>query len=245
MSSMWELSTDDVVTILIVACISALVVAWVFAGRKNPKKADNLEAMRLAGREAEAYVAPSVSPLLADVHVPTPNVAETEHAKPDDTKQEDPPESVLLLSEASIPRQTAAETKPLLPPAEKKPLSIEQSNAISIAAALVRHDKRQPATASAQNVEVCRSPVQQPSGAGGDDLTAINGIDQALAGKLNDLGVHYFDQIASWSPEHAGWIASRLGLVSESGPQGAWIARAKALSDQSSGTGPNRIVRQS
>ena len=237
---MWELSTDDIVTTLIVVCISALAIAWLFAGRRSPKKVDTLEAMRLAGREAEAYVAPVVSPQLAEIHVPTPTEPEPKH-----TSATVPIDSVLQLGEAFSPENVDVIVNRSPPPAEKKPLSVEQSNAISIAAALVRHDKRRPVSADTQNVEVCKSPVRQSSRAGGDDLTVINGIDHVLAGKLNDLGIHYYDQIAAWSPGHAGWIATQLGLTSENGPQGAWISHAQALADQSLETGSNRVVRRS
>ena len=65
MSSLWELSTDNVITILIVICISALAIAWLFAGRSRSKNASALERNRLVGREAEEFVpvAPSISAL--------------------------------------------------------------------------------------------------------------------------------------------------------------------------------------
>ncbi len=233
---MWELSTDDIVTTLIVVCISALAIAWLFAGRKSPKKVDTLEAMRLAGREAETYVTPVVSPQPAETHVPT---------EPEHTPAAAPIDSVLQPGNAFSPENVDVNVNSSPPPAEQKPLSVEQNNAISIAAALVRHDKRRPVSAETQNVEVCKSPVRQSSHAGGDDLTVINGIDHALAGKLNDLGIHYYDQIAAWSPGHAGWIATQLGLTSENGPQGAWISHAQALGDQPLETGSNRVVRRS
>lgn len=103
--------------------------------------------------------------------------------------------------------------------------SPEKASAISIAAALVRHDKRETAPPKSLSEEL-------PPKSGcpdGDDLTAIGGIDPELAKELNDLGIRYFDQIITMSPDHAVWIASRLGSTVSSAQRSAWIAEAKAL----------------
>ena len=65
MSSLWDISTDTVVTALIVVGIGILVIAWIFAGRRRPAATSELEQRRLAGREAEVVTASSYS-LAAD-----------------------------------------------------------------------------------------------------------------------------------------------------------------------------------
>lgn len=43
-----------------------------------------------------------------------------------------------------------------------------------------------------------------------DDLTMISGIDAAKQSELNALGIYYYWQVASWSPENVAWMSSRI-----------------------------------
>lgn len=43
-----------------------------------------------------------------------------------------------------------------------------------------------------------------------DDLTVISGIDAAKQSELNALGIYYYWQLASWSPENVAWLSSRI-----------------------------------
>jgi NADH-quinone oxidoreductase subunit E len=65
-----------------------------------------------------------------------------------------------------------------------------------------------------------------------DDLTVISGIDAAKQSELNALGIYYFWQVASWSPENVAWMSSRIQspqrMVREN-----WMAQAAKLSRQS------------
>lgn len=225
MFSVWEISTDSVVKVLIAVCISALAIAWLFAGRRRRPKGGSLEQRRLAGREAEVYATPSVDApppelvsgdVLAGTQVETPLI-----------------EAPMPASVATTAQQLKAEAEILLPIEEtpkaftQSPLanSPEKASAMSIAAALVRHDKREAAPANPTMKEL---PPKSDS-SGGDDLTAIGGIDRKLAKELNDLGIRYFDQIIAMSPDHGAWIASRLSSTVTSAQRTAWITEAKAL----------------
>jgi predicted flap endonuclease-1-like 5' DNA nuclease len=61
-----------------------------------------------------------------------------------------------------------------------------------------------------------------------DDLTAISGIDGALAAQLNGLGVWTWRQIARWSPENARWVGAWLATPGAP-EQGAWVFHARNL----------------
>ncbi len=230
MFSVWEVSTDSIVKTLIVVCISALAIAWLFAGRRRPAKEGSLEQRRLAGREAEIFAAQTAPPVKA--LGPEPDSEEVVIGTEAVAAQVEAPLPAPAVS-FEHPRQASADTLP----AEEAPLAVTQStppehspekaSAISIAAALVRHDKREAAPPNPSSKEVslnCDST-------GGDDLTAISGIDRKLAKELNDLGIRYFDQIVTMSPDHAAWIASRLSSSITVAQRRAWIEEAKALAE--------------
>lgn len=272
MSSLWELSTDTVVTALIVAGISLLALAWLFAGRRRPQNKRNaLEQRRLEGRDAEVFVAPTAPslttappeedpPSVATANAPAP-VAKTvpkpappqdipERAAVTDTNPprqfevaappEQPPTTESLVEHTLILKPSAA-----VPPAPKSdvrsdraaPRSAEQASAMSIAAALIRRDKREaPSSKPSGDAAVPKAPNFTDS----DDLTAINGIDEKLAKEMNDLGVRYYDQISDWAPDYAAWVASRLSTPVTSAQRNAWSEEAKALSTQRPAAGPSR-----
>lgn len=225
MFSVWENSTDGIVTALIVVCISVLALAWLFAGRRRPSKGGSLEQRRLAGREAEVYEAPPVSapssePVSEDVvegaQVETPLIAAPMPTPAAAIDHQHKDEAEILLPVEETPKALTQS-----PPAN----SPEKASAISIAAALVRHDKREATPPKPVSKEL---PLKSDS-SDGDDLTAIGGIDPKLAKELNDLGIQYFDQIIAMSPDHAVWIASRLSSTVSSAQRSAWIAEAKVL----------------
>lgn len=242
MSLLWELSTDSVVTALIVVCISSLATAWLFAGRRRPVKTVALEQRRLAGREADVFVAPAepfeVEPLPEpasgeasdDILAAAPQIEAPLSSLQEASELQHNVDADDLLSSQEAPQSSRAPTQPP-PPVEAAPTarSAEQASAISIAAALVRHDKREVALSKPPAPELPLANITT----GGDDLTVINNIDRKLAKELNDLGIRYFDQIVDWSPDHAAWVTSRLSTPVTNAQRTAWIAEAKALTVQS------------
>jgi len=232
MSSLWELSTDTVVTAVIVVGISVLVIAWLLAGPRRPAKTNVLEEKRRAGREAEVLKAREAHSNSTEAAKP----GEVPRAKPQMQTPErvaTPKGAPLVLQQPLNAAEQATRSKPATPP-PPAPHSAEKASAMSIAAALVRHDKRGDAPAKHDAQE---SAPANLNSAGGDDLTAINGIDRELAAELNDLGIRYFDQIVSWAPEHAAWIFSQLSTPVTREQRIAWIAEAKALSSQAAQDG--------
>ena len=247
MSSLWDISTDTVVTALIVVGIGTLVIAWIFAGRRRPAATSELEQRRLAGREAEVVTASSYS-LAADTAEPVPHPASSQfHETPAleefaevaplaAVEQSDP--TLLALDPLAEPDPAPELDSPPVAAQTATPRSPEQASAMSIAAALVRHDKRDPAPLDEKAQDVQPQPANCIEG---DDLTAITGIDHSLAKEMNDLGVRYFDQISDWSPDHAAWIATRLSSPATNAQRNAWIAEAKVLSGQSPSAGHSRV----
>jgi predicted flap endonuclease-1-like 5' DNA nuclease len=70
--------------------------------------------------------------------------------------------------------------------------------------------------------------ASRPEGGKGDNLRLIQGVDEAAARRLRDLGVWRFEQIAAWTPSQQQWIGSELRPI---GPQVLrfWIAQARLL----------------
>ena len=63
---------------------------------------------------------------------------------------------------------------------------------------------------------------------GGDDLTLIDGIGNALEKKLFAMGVYKYDQIAKWTKDNETWIGNELGFPGR--PQREnWVSEAKKL----------------
>jgi len=66
-----------------------------------------------------------------------------------------------------------------------------------------------------------------PSG-GGDNLTLIDGVGNALEKKLFALGIYQFDQIAKWTKANETWIGNELGFPGRPEREN-WVAESKVL----------------
>lgn len=66
-----------------------------------------------------------------------------------------------------------------------------------------------------------------PSG-GGDNLTLIDGVGNALEKKLFALGIYKFDQIAKWTKDHEAWAGNELGFPGRPERE-HWVAEARIL----------------
>ncbi|MEO1574928.1 MAG: hypothetical protein AAFU65_08205, partial [Pseudomonadota bacterium] len=67
-----------------------------------------------------------------------------------------------------------------------------------------------------------------PDGAA-DDLKLINGIGPVLETRLNDLGVYHFRQIAGFSDDDIGWIASQINAFPNRILRDRWVEQAADL----------------
>ena len=62
----------------------------------------------------------------------------------------------------------------------------------------------------------------------GDDLKLVKGIGPQNEGLLHGLGIWHFDQIASWTDEHARWVGSYLAFPGRIERED-WVSQAKTL----------------
>ncbi len=63
-----------------------------------------------------------------------------------------------------------------------------------------------------------------------DDLKRISGVGPQLEGKLNELGVYKFEQIAQWSEENIQWVDEYLAFKGRIEREN-WVEQAKVLAD--------------
>ena len=61
-----------------------------------------------------------------------------------------------------------------------------------------------------------------------DNLTRIKGIGPKNEGKLNELGIFHFRQIAAWKKKEAEWVGAYMAFPGRIERE-EWIAQAKLL----------------
>ena len=61
-----------------------------------------------------------------------------------------------------------------------------------------------------------------------DDLKRIKGVGKVIEGKLNDLGIYHFDQVANWSRKEVNWVTTFLSFKGRVDREN-WIEQAKDL----------------
>ncbi len=69
--------------------------------------------------------------------------------------------------------------------------------------------------------------MSEPAG-GGDNLTLIDGVGNALEKKLFALGIYKFDQIAKWTKDNETWIGNELGFPGRPEREN-WVSESKTL----------------
>lgn len=67
-----------------------------------------------------------------------------------------------------------------------------------------------------------------PRGGAKDNLKRIKGIGPVNEGRLNELGIYHFDQIAGWGPNEINWVDDYLSFKGRIG-RDDWIGQAKTL----------------
>ncbi|WP_373235431.1 hypothetical protein [Cohaesibacter celericrescens] len=70
--------------------------------------------------------------------------------------------------------------------------------------------------------------LKAPRKAGADDLKRIKGVGKVIEGKLNDLGIYHFDQIAKWNRKEINWVTTFLSFKGRVDREN-WIEQAKLL----------------
>lgn len=69
-----------------------------------------------------------------------------------------------------------------------------------------------------------------PAGGNADDLKLISGVGPVLEGKLNDLGIYNFSQIAAFTKEEIAMVDERLSFKGRIDRED-WLGQAKKLAE--------------
>lgn len=80
--------------------------------------------------------------------------------------------------------------------------------------------------------EALQAPVGEK-----DDLKQISGVGPVLEGKLNELGIYHFWQIARWSRDEVNWVDGFLNFKGRI-DRDDWITQAKTLAEASPAKAP-------
>ncbi len=64
----------------------------------------------------------------------------------------------------------------------------------------------------------------------GDDLSLIWGVAEKLAGKMNDMGIWHFDQIAQWTPANIAWFENEVPGFKGRIERDKWLEQCTKLS---------------
>lgn len=112
--------------------------------------------------------------------------------------------------------------KPVIAP---EPAPIAASPAPIVAATPIPKPESAPAPASDLGE---RPPVHPLGEAKRDDLQAIVGIGPKIDETLRELGVHFFAQIAAWTPAHVAWIDNYISFKGRVTRE-RWIEQAQAF----------------
>ena len=68
-----------------------------------------------------------------------------------------------------------------------------------------------------------------PKNGKGDDLSLIWGVAEKLAGKMNDMGIWHFDQIAKWTPANIAWFENEVPGFKGRIDRDKWIEQCTKL----------------
>lgn len=80
-----------------------------------------------------------------------------------------------------------------------------------------------------------------PAG-GGDDLTLIEGVGNALEKKLNAIGIYTFEQISRWTAEQQVWIGNEIGFPGRPERE-SWVKEAAALAKGGASAGGKKPAK--
>nr|WP_321462837.1 hypothetical protein [uncultured Cohaesibacter sp.] len=125
------------------------------------------------------------------------------------------PVSADLVSEESV---VAPETKQAAPETKSQKAKMPEEK---VSAAPVKSPD------AAEN-EAKPLALDAPRGGKADDLKKIKGVGKVIEGKLNNLGIYHFEQVANWTDEQAEWVSSFLNFKGRIERE-KWIEQAKAL----------------
>ncbi|MBV6658079.1 MAG: hypothetical protein KI785_09970 [Devosiaceae bacterium] len=198
---------------IIGAILGCLLKRYFGSGPVYGSEARATPAQTAAAAAAATVAARTAAPATTEPE-PTP-VPEPEPAPAPEPEREPEPEPAPVAEAPAEPEPKGA--------AEE----MDEAAAAAAIAAL-------PADASnedkANAVGARPAGLEGPRGGAKDNLQRVKGIGKVNEGKLNDLGVYHFDQIASWSSSEARWVGTFLSFAGRIERED-WIGQAKVLAE--------------
>jgi predicted flap endonuclease-1-like 5' DNA nuclease len=130
---------------------------------------------------------------------------------------------------AAAPAEPVAVTTPAPAPAPTAPAPAPAPAAQASASVAAAVAEAPAATATEETSQP--AALSGPIGAA-DDLKQINGVGPVLEGKLNNLGIYHFWQIARWTDAEVAWVDGFLNFKGRIGRDN-WISQAVKLAETS------------
>ena len=93
-----------------------------------------------------------------------------------------------------------------------------------------------PAETAATETGTKPAALSAPQGTA-DDLKQIAGVGPVIEGKLNDLGIYHFWQVARWSGDEISWVDGFLNFKGRI-ERDDWVTQARDLAKTSPATPP-------
>nr|WP_321458038.1 hypothetical protein [uncultured Cohaesibacter sp.] len=198
---------------------AALTAAPLPGGQQQPKPDAQDEGNEVSGKVAmvpEAAAKPAAAP--------SPEV----DTSVDPTKVAEGMAGEGLLDAPSVPQAEPEALEEKEPEAAVDVAKTDPSLDATSAAALAALPADASAEEKAEAVGTKPKALDAPRGGAADDLKKIKGIGKVIEGKLNNLGIYHFDQIANWTRDEVNWVTTFLDFKGRIDREN-WIPQAKGL----------------
>lgn len=143
------------------------------------------------------------------------------------------------VAKPGLTKQVTAPTAKTPPPVEA---SVETPSAMTTAAASdtprVVEDVPAAQAEAAEGLPGKRPQALAAPQGSADDLKQISGLGPVLEGKLNEVGIYHFWQIAAWDEDEIAWVDTTLNFKGRI-ERDDWISQAKRLAETGSSDSPS------
>ena len=72
--------------------------------------------------------------------------------------------------------------------------------------------------------------LSEPREGKADNLKLIKGVGPKIEGKLNEMGIYHFDQVAAWDSATIAWVDEHLSFKGRIQRE-RWVSQAKELAE--------------
>jgi predicted flap endonuclease-1-like 5' DNA nuclease len=150
--------------------------------------------------------------------------------------------SALVTPANDDVKKSAKDAAAMIPPAEPVPAPDPAAPQPAAKPSRKTAAKKSPAKVAAKRVQNPRQndrnrPATLKAARRGkpDRLTEIDGIGNAIEGKLFELGIFHYDQIAGWTADEASWVSEEISFPGRAQREN-WIKQAAGLVKPAAGT---------